>query len=254
MNVRMILKGIKSNPLAEFLEELEQRHRASSAIIMYNDVGLYVEGYAFYYLTLERLLTEMSLARRFQNGPYYALKYGAKYTPQEQKLAKRFRETDRYFDLDFLGFLILSRILIDRTIALSKYFLTGESLPSFVSFNRHKKFFQNPSNRPYGKHEKYAQYVCDETAWFDETLKPVRDKFLVHPQQNHVKLYGLPDSGASEIEMVIFIPSGTSGGSQAKFDLKRVSIVKLIENIQDFLRFFGNYGNNILKGENTFAI
>jgi len=243
----MILNGVKTDPIAPFLRKIEPQGLRG------NDVVQYRESYRFYYLTLERLLTEMSLARRFRNGPYYALKYGAKYTPQEQKLAGRFHPIKHYLDLDFVNFLIHSRILIDRTIALSKYFLTGKSLPSFVSFNQHKKFFQNPNNRPYGKYEAYAEYICDKTDWFDETLKPVRDKFLVHPERKHTKSLVLPDYGASEIEMLIRIPRGLLEGPRTKVDHKRVSSIELVDNIQDFLRFFGNYGTDILRGGNRFA-
>ncbi|MCG2736731.1 MAG: hypothetical protein L6265_02780 [Thermoplasmatales archaeon] len=245
MNIQMILNEVKVDPLIPLLRKINSQLKST---LMANDVTLYTESFQFYYLTLERLLNEMSLARRFRNGPHYALKYGAKYTPQEKKLAQKFHNTKRYFDLDFVDFLIHSRILLDRSIALSKYFLTEKTLPSFVSFNRHKKFFQNPSHRPYGNHERYAHYVCDETNWFDQILKPVRDKFLVHPQQNHTKFFGLPDSGPSEIEMTIILPCGSAEKPLAKVDYIRVSIVELVDNIQDFLRFFSSYGRDILRG------
>jgi len=245
MNIRMILNEVKVDPLIPFLRKINFQLKST---LLANDVTLYTESYRFYYLALERLLNGMSLARRFRNGPYYALKYGAKYTPQEKKLAQKFHKTKRYFDLDFVDFLIHSRILLDRTITLSKYFLSEKTLPSFVSFNRHKKFVQNPSHRPYGNHESYAQYICGETNWFDKILKPVRDKFLVHPQQNHTKFFGLPDFGPSEIEMIIILPSGSTEKPLVKVDHIRVSIVELVDNIQDFLRFFSSYGRDVLGG------
>lgn len=245
MNIQIVLDGVKVDPLIPLIKRIDPHHKSG---LMANDVTLYTEIYRFYYLTLERLLKEMSLGRRFRNGPYYSLKYGAKYTTKEKKLAQKFNRTKRYFELDFVDLLIHSRILLDRTIALSKHFLTEKTLPSFVSFNRHKKFFQNPVHRPYGSHEIYAQYICDKTNWFDKILKPVRDKFLVHPQENHTKYFGLPSFGPSEIEMIIILPRGSPEKPLAKVDHIRVSTVELIANIQDFLKFFSNCGRDAMCG------
>jgi hypothetical protein len=239
MNVRTILNGVKADPLTPLLREIEERTPRA------NDVALYVESYQFYYLTLERLLNEMSLSRRFRNGPYYILKYGGKYTPQQKKLARQFNQSKRYFELDFVNFMIHSRILLDRTIALSRYFLSEKVLPSFVSFNDHKKFFQNPSHRPYGKHERYAQYISDETPWFDETLKKVRDKFVVHAQ-NHWKYFGLPGFGPTEVELFIFPRPSSREKSPTHPDHIRVSILGLVDNVQGFLKFFSTYGKQCI--------
>lgn len=85
MNIKKILKKIRKNPLDTFIRGLKKEDKES---IFRSDVQLFEEQYFFYFLTCERLLEEMSLARRFRNGPHWALKYGMAYTDNEKKLAK----------------------------------------------------------------------------------------------------------------------------------------------------------------------
>ena len=234
MNINQILKDIKKNPLDSLIKDLAKKDKES---IFSSDVQLFEEQYFFYVLTCERLLREMSLSRRFRNGPHYSLKYGMAYTENEKKLAKKFHETKYYFDVDFANFLIHSRILMDRTISLSKYFLSGKNLPSFDSFNRHKKFFLKQENVPYSSNAEYAKYIRENTAWFDDILKFARDDVIVHAKRGWMKNFGL-DFGPCEITMHIIIPDKEK--KLAKVEHKSISVIDLIKEVRTFLCFFSS--------------
>jgi hypothetical protein len=245
MNVRKILRETKVDPLRPLLGAIRPDGHAHP--LARDDLALYAEAYQLYYFSLERLLKEMSLARRFRNGPYYALKYGMCYTAQEKNLARRFHQSKHYFWLDFVNFMIHSRILLDRAISLSKYFLAGKQLPSFASFSQHKRFFQKPEHRPYGKHEPYARHICDTTDWFEKTLKTVRDKFLVHAQSQHRMSLGSTDLGPAEIKMIIQVPRGSSDRPFVQIDVIMVSVPELVEDMGRFLKFFSTYALAALR-------
>jgi hypothetical protein len=233
MDINQILKNIKKNPLDSLIKNLSKKDKES---ILRSDVQLFEEQYSFYFLTCKRLLKEMSLGRRFRNGLYYALKYRSAYSENDKKLAKKFHETKYYFDVDFANFLIHSRILMDRTISLSKYFLSGKNLPSFDSFNKHKKFFLKHENIPYDGNEEYANYVRENTGWFDDILKFARDDVVVHAKRGWMKHFGLADFGAREINMYIIIPDKEK--KLAKVEFKSISVIELIKEVGAFLHFF----------------
>lgn len=146
INVRAVLSRLRIDPLIPFVSQLSDPRRPR---IIHDTISRYQEAYQFYYLSLERFLPEMSLAIRWSNGPYYVRKYGGRYTHGQARLAKRFNAISRYLPLDFFNCLLHARMLVDRVVSLSRYFLKGPNLPSFTSFNEHKKFFQH-LRRSYG--------------------------------------------------------------------------------------------------------
>lgn len=243
MNVRKVLRQLREEPLGEFLEALVLQNPPS--LVFEDEINLYQEAYGFYYLTLDRLLPGMSIARRFLNGPYYVWKYGGRYTPSEKNLAEKFHRSKRYLMLDFANFLLYSRILLDRTIALASNFMQGGNIPSFSSFNNHKKFFLRPDNIPYHGHEKYAVYVREQTDWFDK-LKLVRDKYLVHTQSLHIKNLGQLN-GNEDLSLTVILPRGPKDKPLLKTEWVDINIMDLVYHIQDFLQFFNSYGTEALK-------
>jgi hypothetical protein len=96
----------------------------------------YEEAYGLYCLAMERALEQVSTIVRYRKGPYFIRRYGGSYGPGQKRLATKHNRLRRYLELDFVTCLFVSRILLDRTITLSRIFLVGGQLPSFTSFQR----------------------------------------------------------------------------------------------------------------------
>lgn len=243
-NVRRELKRIKQNPLVPFSALLPKGKHG----ILSDDVSQYQQAYEFYYLSFDRYLHEMSIAARYSKGPKVVRHSGgqAKYTPYQRKLAKQYRSIAPFLAYDLINCLIHSRILLDRVAGLSRYFLKETTLPSFTSFNSHKKFFIK-RDKPYGAHEKYAQYIRNNTDWFEMPVKIVRDKFVVHAAPKHMKFLGYA-SGEWELDLNIVLPDGDDSSKPlSKVKFIRVNALRLSYDIQGFLKWFCEYGLSSLN-------
>lgn len=197
LHVRRELSRIRRDPLTRFLkvafptaEQNAPRQR-------------YEEAYALYCLAMERALEQVSTIVRYRKGPYYVRKYGGSYGSGQKRLAAKHRRLRRYLELDFVTCLFVSRILLDRVIALSRRFLSGARLPSFTSFSDHKKFFAS-TGRLIAGHEAYAAYMRDNTSWFDLPIKFVRDKLLVHPGPRHIKSFTIGWGHTDDLVLTFF--------------------------------------------------
>lgn len=241
INVRNELRRYSKDPMRAFLDRIEPERftLVQSAAVRYE------ESYHCFYLALRRYLPEMSLAIRWSNGPRWALRYREKYTPAERKLADRYNEIAPYIHLDFYTCLLWARIVLDRTVALSRYFIDEPELPSFTSFNQHRKFFVRRSTEPYGSHEAYARYFRDETAWFDEPLKLARDKFVVHAAPAHGKAFGFPGLG-HELGLAVFIAENPAKPLE-KVKVMHVGIPQLADEIYRFLQWYADYADSALS-------
>ena len=243
LNVRAELKRYSLDPLYPLLLELG---RADSVVVLQDEFSRYRETYACFVLALQRFLPEMSLAVRWARGPYYKRKYGGKYTPSERKLADAYNRVAPYLHLDYYACILWARVLLDRTASLSRYLLTEKNKPSFTSFADHKRFFSRLSG-PYGLHEEYASYVRSSTSWFDEPLKLVRDKFIVHASPQHMRIFGYP-GGGHELNMMIMIPDGDDEAKPlSKVRLVSVGIPQMAREVHAFLAWFGEYGVAALR-------
>ena len=242
MNVRKTLRTLKKPPLERTITRLSEQ--GYSSLIFEDNLSLWSEGYSFYYLTLSRLLPEMSLARRV----HAAKRIDGKHIAIQEKVAKQYNETSEYLLLDIVNFSLHSRILLDRTITLAQYFISGGNIPSFTSFNNHRKFFINQKNIPYPTHEPYAKYIREETEWFD-TLKLIRDKFIVHTQPLHTKWLGfsiVPQK--QDIQLTIQLPRGSKEkGPLSNVEWIHIDVEEIIKQINNFLNFFDNYATNKIK-------
>lgn len=241
INVRRELRRISRDPL----EPLIKLVRGEKVEILSNDVSRYLEAYWFYYLSFERYLTEMSIAARYSKGPYWVSRSGGadKFTPAQRKLADQRRKIARYLEYDLVNCLIHSRILLDRTVGLAHYFLSGKRLPSFTSFDDHKKFFLR-----FGNHGAYGEYIRTKTDWFEMPLKTVRDKFIVHASPKHMKFMGYP-SGEWALDLNIFLPDGEDRERPlSKVKVIRVNALRLSQDIETFLVSFSQFGVDHLRG------
>jgi hypothetical protein len=146
--------------------------------------------------------------------------------------------------------LIHGRILLDRAIALSRHFLTGQTLPSFWSFNEHKKFFARLST-PFGGHEEYACYIRQHTNWFDMPLKFVRDKFVVHTGPKHMRFWGYP-MGGFELDLTIMLPDAIDSEKPfSRVKVVRVNALRLSYDIGEFLTWYNDYGVRSISEKET---
>jgi hypothetical protein len=250
LNVRRELALFKQVPLFRLINRIESDRMktkniriGSGLIFASTPVGRFLNAYRLCYLVLERILPEMSALIR---GDYfYPYAKGIRFTQSRQHLAARYHAAERFFELDLLSCLMLFRILADRTIALSRYFLTGASLPSFSSFSQHKTFFKLSKYGPtYGIHEEYAEQIRMNTAWFD-VLKIVRDDFLVHNAPKHFSAIGYTQS---DLDLVItFVPLGFAEPSMKflqayKGIALQFSLRRLLLDLRHFFKWFDSYG------------
>jgi len=247
-NIAKELRRIRENPVSALL----QRLCPDAPHVLSNDFTRYDEAYWFYFLSMDRYLSAMSICARYSKGAAWVLRSGGRqrYTPSERKLADQHRRSARFVEYDLVNCLIHSRILLDRTIALLRHFLIGTMLPSFTSFNEHKKFFAKLSV-PFGIHEEYARRIREHTEWFDVPIKLVRDKFVVHASPKHMRFMGYP-MGGFELDLNIVLPD-TDDPEKPLFKVKfiRVNALRLSYDLQDFLTWFNEYGLRATQSPGT---
>jgi hypothetical protein len=244
MNVTETLRRLKKPPLAKTLAYLSEQ--GNSSYIFEDKLSLWLESYSFYYLTLSRLLPEMSLARRVNE----AKRIDEGLIQIQSNLAKQYNETSKYLLLDFVNFSLHTRILLDRTIALGQYFISGGNIPSFTSFNNHRKFFLLPENTPYPSHENYAQHIREQTEWFDN-LKLIRDKYIVHTQSTHSKWLGFSvNSEKKDIHLTIQLPRGSKeNGALSEVKWVQIDVMEIITHVSEFLVFFDSYASTAIDSK-----
>jgi len=243
-NISKELARIRKDPLDHLLKALGY----DGIQVVSNDLTRYVDAYWFYYLSMDRYVREMSIAARYSRGPHWVRKSGGKqrYTDSQRKLAKEYNGIAKFLEFDLANCLIHTRILLDRTIALSRQFLSLKRLPSFSSFNDHKKFFAKLSE-PFGQDEGYAEYIRNNTDWFDMPIKTVRDKFVVHSAPKHMRFLGYP-FGGFELDLNIILPDAGDGEkSFSKVKVIRVNVLRMSYDIEEFLKWFNEYGLRAIK-------
>ncbi len=242
LNVKKELKRLSRDPLEPLLQAMG---KIPDFVILQDEFSRYREMYYFYYLSLDRFLHENSIAVRWMNGTYDVRKQGGKYTSAQRKLADNYCMINRFLEVDFFNCILYARMLLDRTIALSRYFLEGDNLPSFTSFNDHKRFFQR-QKLSYGEYEDYAAYIREQTDWFEMPLKITRDKFLVHAGKQHIKNFGYTNK--NELSLIIDIPSANFPNEPSE-NVIIVSIPQLAQDMETFLIWFSDFGLRVFKNK-----
>jgi len=213
-----------------------------------DEAGRYVLARGNFAVSATRFLEEMSVERRYERLRHRVAP--RRFTPQQAQLAQRHRETSQYLEVDFANVLLHERILLDRTIALSRQFLCvhlpkGQQ-PSFSSFHSHRDWFAAQETLP-DILEEYATYMRDQTSWFDAPLKIIRDKFTVHAGPQHLRSFVWVDH--AELMLMLLVPQGR--GIWAKDSFKRVEIMfvsvpTLCQEMVGFLTWFADTGCRML--------
>lgn len=247
-NIRKELARIRQNPLEPLLNALGY----DGIHIVSDDLTRYVEAYWFYFLSLDRYLREMSIAARYTRGPKWIRRSGGtqKYTESDRKIANGYKAIAKFLEYDLVNCLIHTRILLDRTIAISRRFLAFTHLPSFTSFNEHKKFFSKLIG-PFGKQDEYAEYIRTNTDWFEMPIKAVRDKFVVHSSPKHMRFLGYP-WGGYELDLNIIIPNAPEGDKLfSNVKVIRINALRMSYDIDVFLQWFNDYGIRTLTNSSS---
>ena len=234
LNIRREIQRVREDPMAFYLEQ------AFSMVESNSPKTRYKEAYNLYFRSMERVLHQVSTTVRYRKGPYYVRKYGGKYSPGQKRLAEKWRKLSPFLELEISTCILHTRILLDRTVALSRAFLQGSTLPSFNSFSDHKQFFlKRPDALP--GHERYGRYMREETSWFDIPIKFVRDKLLVHQGPKHHKHFAIGWEKDDNL-IINFNVLGVPKGSPVRhitFNPWRMSL-----DVESFLRWFSVYGIN----------
>ena len=162
LNLKSEIERFRINPLGPLIEFL-----GINKLVVHGDIGSYYRAFDFYTLSLERVLCDISLSRRFRNQvqPYYG--GSRKFSQNQLSISRKYRNQRKFFELDFTNYLIHTRILLDRTVRISRRFLSGSKLPSFSSFSDHKKFFQNHPNAFKETQPEYRNRIVMQTDWFE---------------------------------------------------------------------------------------
>jgi len=187
---------------------------------------------------MERALEQVSTAVRYRKGPFYSRKYGCAYGPGDKKLAEKWKRLKPYLELDVSTCILHTRILLDKAVALSRVFLRGPTLPNFNSFSHHKQFFvKNPTSIP--GHAEYSRYMRDETSWFDVPIKFVRDKFYVHEDPRHHKVFSIGWAGDDNLTLRFDI---VKADRYTQRDSISFNPWRMSYDVENFLKWFGGYG------------
>lgn len=235
LNVEKEVCRFQRDPLATLLAALDDTH----SDMFQGDVGRYRQSFAFYSLSLERVLRHISIGRRWQNEVRYAYGGRRKFTERQKDISRKYRARRPFFELDFTNCLIHERIVMDRTIAFSRRFLSGPRLPSFTSFNDHKKFLKRNAAFLGNAQHAYVDHIVNETDWFDVVLKPVRDKFAVHTAPNHIPFLGYPSH--HDLEMCFVLDQGNTSKPFGEARVVTVSIRRLARDVEGFLLWYNEY-------------
>jgi hypothetical protein len=215
--------------------------------ILSTEESRYREAYWFYYLAMRRYLENMSSTIRYRTAVTDRRGRGGRipYTSSQRAAAIRYKASRPFLEFDMANCLMHARILLDRAIALSRSFLTESPLPSFTSFHDHKEFFTR-RRLSISRHRDYANYMCDNTAWFDMPLKAVRDKFVVHASPQHFRFMGSPNS--HQVDLVIMVPAGDNPAKPME-NVKAIVVnaLRLSYEVETFLKWLADYGTAALK-------
>lgn len=126
LNLKSEIERFRVNPLASLIEFL-----GTDKLVVHGDIGSYYRAFDFYTLSLEKVLCDISLSRRFRNQvqPYYG--GGRKFSQRQLFISRKYRDQRKFFEFDFTNYLIHTRILLDRTIRISRRFLLGKKCQVF---------------------------------------------------------------------------------------------------------------------------
>jgi hypothetical protein len=143
--------------------------------------------------------------------------------------------------LDTNCFIMNARILMDGIAYLTTFFWhkIARRQPEWKSFKGHKDWFRSPDKRSEILDEDYAGYITQHTDWFENELKDIRDKLVVHRRGSYVDMF------TENTEMVMLGKAefkDKDGETFVEYDMKQIpDLNKLMDNVCGFLDFFDRH-------------
>ena len=124
LNLKVEIKKFTNNPLNPLIKYL------NSSLVEHDDVGNYYRAFDNYFLSLERVLSHISIGSRFQRQvkPYYG--GGRKFSIYQNTISRQYRSQRKFFELDFTNYLIHTRILLETDYW--KQIILENSAPIFL--------------------------------------------------------------------------------------------------------------------------
>lgn len=243
LNIKREISRFQNNPLDPLIEFI-----GVSELIKHGDIGRYYRSFEFYAFSLERVLRAISVGRRFQRQvqPYYGC--SQKFSPLQKNISRQYREQRKFFELDFTNYLIHARILMDRIVGISRRFLEGSRLPSFSSFNSHKKFLRNNAKAFASAHSEYFDKIVKNTEWFDMPIKAIRDKMLIHTPPEHFLFLGYPND--HDLEMIFILRKEREHEQFGNSRWVSFSVRRIARDIEEFLIWYNSYALNAICDAN----
>jgi hypothetical protein len=247
LNLKKELRRFANDPMSDLLNLID----SSKISFIIGDIERYLQAYSRYALSLERALIHCSVSRSHDQELRYH-PHNKEYSARQKKLALKWSQTSRFLELDYQNLIIHACILLDRTITLSRRFLTGNQLPSFTSFSKHKGYLAKSPSSLDIIHSGYVKEITSTTGWFEIPLKVLRDKFLMHSAEKYLSFFGWNGTNEYDLEMLTIIPASHD---QEKL-LEKVKVIsfsprRLARDIESFLTWFSDYGIKCLKAHPT---
>lgn len=237
LNLKREVHRFSRDPMTPCLAKINDR----GAQLFRGDIGRYAQAFGWYSLSLKRTLNLCSVAR-LHDRELRSHPVTRKYSPRQKGIAAKAKSTMPYMELDYQNLVIHACILLDRTIAVSRRFLQGGTLPSFTSFSKHKDFLTTNAGALVKHHGEYARLIVNNTAWFEVPLKLLRDKFLMHAAERHVAWFGWCYGNEWDLTMTTMIgeharqSSPLGRGKWITFSPRR-----LARDVESFLTAFSTY-------------
>jgi len=234
LHYRRRSRELTRDPLSRFLVAEDD-----DGVFENGETGRYLQAYEMFRLAAIRCLEDVSTGTRFQREvrPYWGGR--RRLTARQRVLSRKYFQGRRMFAFNLYTLILHARILLDRTVSLSRRFLKGAALPSFSSFSDHKKFFLKNHSLD-GAHPKYAAYMRTKTEWFEVPLKFVRDSFIVHSGPRHFALVVYPSDHDMALLFVRPNAKNSSIGSLNKMGVE-VSARQTIDQVVTFVRRFATF-------------
>ena len=236
LNVHRESQRYETDPLDSLIRTICDE----SSIFMKGDIGRYLQAYLSYSLSLKRCLEHISVARRYNAEIRYHPR-NEKYSKHQKQLSVKRNLIGPYLELDYQNLTIHACILLDRTIAISRRFLSGGKLPSFTSFNKHIEFFSKNPDAIGQKHNEYQKKIVSSLEWYSIPLKVLRDKYLMHSSEKHMSFFGWGKSNW-DLELITIIPAQLNQEKPIE-KVKAISFTprRLARDIESFLKWFSAY-------------
>jgi hypothetical protein len=243
LNVRRESRRFESDPLESPIRALGDN---ISIAVVHKDVDKYFQAYSWYTLCLRRCFEQISVRRRKNSKLRYHPR-NEKYSKRRKQIVDKRNTLRPYLELDYQNLIIHSCILLDRTIAISRRFLSGRKLPSFTSFNKHIDFLRKNSDALGEAHKEYQEKLVSASEWYWIPIRVLRDKYLMHSSERHYSFFGWSEN-KWDLEMITLIPGISNQATQSEnrvlpknLKMIRFSARQLAREIEEFLTWFAAY-------------